>query len=127
MPHTGEKQLPWWRSFGHVFHPARRYSKCGRHATLLLEQLEDRCCPAVTLTVGPNVNVSQMRDIQAEPTIAVNSVNPAKQFMASVNRNKGLAPIGLFASYTTTGGVAGGWTSRDHGHGTCQRGFSSSR
>lgn len=37
-----------------------------------LEVLEDRCLLDVSLTVGTNINISQMADNQAEGTIAIN-------------------------------------------------------
>ncbi len=104
MPRNVGHRMPWWRSLPPPSNPRTRI--------LGLERLEARDCPALTLVAGANVNISLMRDIQVEPTIAINPVTPAKLFTASVNFAKGIAGSGLFASYTTNGGAAGGWTSR---------------
>jgi hypothetical protein len=50
-----------------------------------VETLEDRCLPSISLTVGSNVNISQMPGVQAEGTIAVDPTNPQRLFSSSVN------------------------------------------
>ena len=82
-----------------------------------LERLEGRDCPT-TLSVGPNLNISQFRDNQTEGTIAIDPTNPNHMFIAGMNWHggyvgsvNGMPGMGLFASYSTTGG-AGPWTNR---------------
>jgi hypothetical protein len=60
------------------------------------------------LTVGPAVNASRMRGNQSEPSIAIDPTNPKRMFVASNQNN--LAGPGLFAAFTTDGGLT--WTPR---------------
>src|SRR5262245_13885768 len=79
---------------------------------LQVEQLEDRCVPSVSLTVGDNVNISREPDNQAEGTIAIDPTNPLNVFAAAIPfkaAEEGKA-LGLFAAYSATGGGPGGWT-----------------
>src|SRR5258708_6084821 len=55
---------------------------------LAVEQLEDRLMPAVNLTVGANVNISQQPGNQAEGTIAINPMDGMHMFAASVQGEK---------------------------------------
>jgi hypothetical protein len=78
-----------------------------------LERLEGRECPA-TLSVGTNLNLTQLRDNQTEGTIAIDPTDPDRMFVASMSFHGGYvgtAPDGLFASYTTTG-ANGTWYDR---------------
>src|SRR4051794_34407470 len=51
----------------------------GRHLFVSrprLTVLEDRCVPAVTLTVSPNVDISRLPGNETEAAVAINPTNP---------------------------------------------------
>ncbi len=83
----------------------RRYCPC-------LERLEERCVldggPAASppgggiLTASPPVNASQWANNQAETTIAIDPTNPQRLFTSAVSFSNA---NGLFAAYSTDGGV----------------------
>ena len=49
-----------------------------------LERLEDRRLLAIAILPGVDFNISQENDNQAEPTIAINTLDPQKLFAASM-------------------------------------------
>lgn len=91
-----------------------------------LELLEDRSLLAITITPGGNVNVSQLNDNQAEPTIALDPTNPTHLFSASVTAHGSYSGVfdpnvnvpgvfqdhtfGIFAAYSANSGT--GWSGR---------------
>jgi hypothetical protein len=79
-----------------------------------LENLEGRECPS-TLTVGTNLNLTQVRDNQTEGTITIDPTNPQRMFTSAMSFHgdyvgavNNMPGMGLFVSHTTTGG-AGPW------------------
>lgn len=81
-----------------------------------LEGLESRVVPTTTLTVGPNINVSNTPGDQAEAAIAVDPLNPKIMVAASNDGNAGLTANPPFSTtinriYTSSdGGLT--WTGR---------------
>ena len=71
-----------------------------------LLELEDRCVPA-TLTVGPDINVTQLAGDQSESAIAANPTNPSH--VVAIANNFGVAGGSTF-SMSTDGGLT--WTTR---------------
>jgi hypothetical protein len=86
-----------------------------------LEALEGREVPA-TLAVGPNLNLTGVRDNQTEGTIAIDPTNPNRMFSAAMSFHgdyvgavNNMPGMGLFVTRTTTGGSgpwAGGFIAR---------------
>src|SRR6516225_1322864 len=72
-----------------------------------LEALEDRVVPT-TLTVGPNINVSQTPGDQAEAAITVDPVNPNLMVAASNDLNSTTTLNRIYTS--SDGGLT--WTGR---------------
>ena len=82
-----------------------------------LEHLEARRLLAIGMVVGPDINISQLADNQAEGTIAINPKNPNQMFAASVSWP---TPV-IFGAYTTNARAANQntvvWTGRTVGNG----------
>jgi hypothetical protein len=104
----------WWRSSVTEGH-RNRLTKHRQSCTLRLETLEDRSLPSIALRVGPNIDISQLKNNENEPAIAVDPNNPAREFAVSNTEATGTSG-GLFGAFSTDGGLS--WSGRLLGTGT---------
>jgi hypothetical protein len=105
----------WWRR--QPVNPSARRADSSRRLSSQLrfrpqvEGLEERCAPAIALTVGPNVNTGPILGNQFSPTIAINPTNPMNIFVAASDENSqtNTPPGGLMVSTSMDGGMT--WSS----------------
>jgi hypothetical protein len=81
----------WTRLLNQIFRPLRRTPRRSsrlhaRRYRLQVEQLETRYVLATTLTVGTNVDLTELAGNESEGTIAIDPTNPNHIFAASTWR-----------------------------------------
>lgn len=79
--------LEYWRRFFRGSFQLSRRCSARMSRRLGVEPLEDRTVPS--LTVGPNINITQALGSQAESTIAINPTNPLNLFECDTLSNVG--------------------------------------
>jgi hypothetical protein len=76
-----------------------------------MERLENRLAPATTLTVGPNIDISQLPGDQSEAAIAIDPINP--QHWVAVSNDIAALSAGMSANRIYISDDAGAhWSSR---------------